>query len=119
MPMFNIFKYIGYAFKAKQGINAPDELLADTSFGLVEGFFILSFIVLGIIGGGSVFIGLTYGYLFFKVFGIILLLILCVDIAIYRKIKKFVGRISRKVTSQARNTINNYRTVDIEATDVH
>ena len=84
MPMFNIFKYIGYAFKAKQGINAPDELLADTSFGLVEGFFIL-----------------------------------CVDIAIYRKIKKFVGRISRKVTSQARNTINNYRTVDIEATDVH
>ena len=116
--MFNIVKYIGYAFKAKQGMNAPQDLLADTSFGLVEGFFILSFIALGIVGIGSVFVGFNYGYGFFKVFGIIMLLILILDIIIYRKVKKFIQKMSNQVTDNVKQHINYYKTVDVEVTDV-
>ncbi len=119
VAMFNIFKYIGYAFMAKQGMNAPEELLADTSFGLIEGFFIISFIILGLLTGISLFVGFSYGYLFFKIFGIILLVILAIDIFVYRKIKKFVTKISTKVTNKVKQEISNYRTVHVEATDVH
>lgn len=117
--MFTIFKYIDYAMKAKQGYSAPDELLADTSFGVVEGFFILSFIILGLLAGGSLFVGFSYGYVFFKVFGIILTLVLIVDIVIFRMVKRFIGTISKQVTNAAKNKINNYRVVDVDVNETN
>jgi hypothetical protein len=104
--------------KAKQGYTAPDELIADTSFGIIEGFFILSFIILGILAGGSLFVGFSYGYVFFKIFGFILTIILIIDISVYRTVKRFVTKISKQVTSKAREKINDYRVVDVDATDV-
>lgn len=117
--MLNIFKYIDYVMKAKQGVNAPNELLADTSFGLIEGFFIISFIALGILSGGSLFIGFSYGYLFFKIFGFILLIILFFDILIFRFLKKTVSSISKKVTHSVQSKIKNYQTIDVEGREIN
>lgn len=104
--------------KAKQGVNAPDELLADTSFGLIEGFFIISFIVLGVLTGGSLFLGFYYGYIFFKIFGFILLAVLVIDISIYRVVKRAVSSLSSKITNTVKQKINNHRVVDVEVTEV-
>ncbi|MFT6829603.1 MAG: hypothetical protein ACJAV6_000434 [Candidatus Paceibacteria bacterium] len=117
--MFTIFKYIGYALTAKKGFNKPEELVADTSFGLVEGFFIISFIILGLLGGGALFLGFSYGYLFFKIFGIILIIILCIDIMIFRAVKSFIESISTKVTHSVKGALSNNNTIDVDATDVH
>ncbi len=116
--MLNIFKYMDYAMKAKQGYNAPDELLAETSFGLIEGFFITSFIVLGLISGGLLYAGFSLGYLLLKIFGFLFLAVLIIDISIYRIVKRAVKNISRKVTKKVEEQINNYRTVDVDATEV-
>lgn len=117
--MLNIFKYIGYALSSKKGINKPEELVADTSFGLIEGFFILSFVILGLLGIGSLFLGFNYGYIFFKIFGIIMIIILFIDIIIFRAVKKFVGKLSTHVTKKVRGVISNNQTIDVDATDVH
>ncbi|MCA9353165.1 hypothetical protein KC901_03200 [Patescibacteria group bacterium] len=119
MRMFQIFKYIGYALKVKQGVHAPEELLADTSFSIVEGFFVTSFVVFGTLAGGSLFLGFYYGYLFFKIVGILLSFILIVDIMMFRSVKRFVRNISAEMTHRVKSTISNHQTIDVEATDVH
>lgn len=106
--MFTIFKYIDYAMKAKQGYEAPNELLAETTFAPIEWFFILSFIILGLLSGGSLFVGFYFGYLFFKIIGFILLFILCIDIIIFRFIKKTIENISQKVTSTVQSEYKKY-----------
>lgn len=116
--MFKLFTYIDYARKAKQGYRAPDELIADTSFGIIEGYFLISFIILGILSGGFIFIGFYYGYLFFKIFGILFLLTLIIDIVIFRFVKKIVTNLSRNITSQVKNRINKNNTIDIEVNKV-
>jgi hypothetical protein len=116
--MINIFKLIGYGMKAKQGYSEPDDLLADSSFGIVEGFFILSFVILGLISGILLYFGFSYGYSLMTFFGFLFLLMLFVDIAIYRIIKKAVQRISTKVTNTVKKQVSSNRTVDVEANEV-
>lgn len=117
--MFTIFKYIDYALKAKQGYEAPDELIADTAFGPIEGIFFLSFIVLFLLSGGGLFVGFYYSLLFFKIIGFLLLAILIFDIMIFRFIKGLVGQISKKVTTEVSRGIKNRRIHNVEATDIN
>ncbi len=116
--MFGFFKYIDYALKARQGYNAPDELLADTSFGFIEGFFVISFIALGVLSGGSLFVGFHYGYLFFKIFGFILLVILVFDIILFRFLKKITEKLSKQITDTVKNRINTSSTIDVEGREL-
>jgi len=116
--MLNIFKIIDYGIKGKEGYNAPDELIADTSFGLIEGFFIISFFVLGIVSGALLYFGISFGYNLMVVFGVLFLIILIIDIAIYQFIKKIVQNISTKVTNGVRNQINEKNTIEVDGFEV-
>lgn len=116
--MLNIFKYINYARKARQGYNKPEELIAETSFAPVEGIFILSFIALGIISGISLYVGFYYSYFFFKFIGIVFLLFLIGDIIIYSFVKRVVSSISSKLTNRVRGSIKRKNTIEVEAIDV-
>jgi len=114
----NILKIIDYGLKARQGYNAPDELLAETSFGFVEGFFIISFIILGLVSGGLLFFGFRLGYSLMVVFGVLFLFILVVDIILYRFLKSTIQKISTNVTNTVKRQISRNTTVDVEATEV-
>jgi len=116
--MFTIFKYIGYALKAKQGITKPDEFIADTSFGLIEGVFIISFIILGILSLGLLFLGFYYNIVGLIIFGVVLSLILGVDVAIYLKVKQYIRRVSKNITDIARNSMSQRQAIDSDVTDV-
>lgn len=117
--MFTIFKYIDYALRAKQGYEAPEELIADTAFGPVEGMFILSFVILFLFSGGSLFVGFYYSLLFFKIIGFLLVAILIADILLFRFLKGLVNKISKKVTHEIKTGINNHRTYDIPEKDIN
>lgn len=106
--MFIILKYIDYAMKVKQGYEAPNELIAETTFAPIESFFVISFIVLGLLSGGSLFVGFYFGYLFFKIIGFILLFILLINIIIFRFIKKTIENISQKVTNNIQSQYKKY-----------
>lgn len=116
--MFTLFKYIDYGLKAKQGYEAPDELLAETSFAPIEGLFIISFIVLGLVSGASLFAGFLYGYTFLKIFGFLFLGLLILDIMIFRWVKNLVEGISKKITSTLQQKIKRNEAIDVEAQDV-
>lgn len=105
--------------KAKQGYEAPDELIAETAFGPIEGFFILSFIIIGILTGGSLFVGFYYSLLFFKIIGFLFLGILIVDIIIFNFVKNIFTKISQNVTKSVREytTTPSGSTIDIEVTE--
>lgn len=103
--------------KAKQGYEAPDELLAETSFGPIEGFFISSFVILFLLLGGSFFIGFYYSLLFFKIIGFVLLLILVFDIFLFITIKKIFIRLSKKITTRVKKEVNSFRNINIMDVD--
>lgn len=114
----NIFTLIDYGMKAKQGYDTPDEFIAETSFAFVESFFTTSFIILSIISGALLFFGFKFGYNLMILFGVLFLIILIVDIMIYRFTKKTLQNISTQVTSKVKRKMNNIRTIDVDATDV-
>jgi Flp pilus assembly protein TadB len=108
----NIFRVINYGMKAKQGYNAPDEVIADTSFSFIEGFFIVSFIILGILSSGLLYFGIALGYNLMVIAGILFLIILIVDILVYRFIKKIIQNISTKITMAMRSKITTKDTIN-------
>jgi len=92
----NIFKYIGYALKTRQGIHHTDEFVSDISFGAIEAFFIGSFVILGIITLGLGFVAFYYANTVALVLAILFLLVLSLDIFIFIKVRNFFKRISKK-----------------------
>ena len=100
--MLNIFKIIGYAFKAKQGADNPSELVSETSFAFIEGFFIISFIILGISTAGLGFLAFYYGSNIILIFSLLFLLALSFDIWVFIKIKKIFNKISKKVVNYSK-----------------
>lgn len=116
--MFTFLKYIDYAMKAKQGYEEPDGFLAETAFAPIEGFFILSFIILGVLSGGSLFVGFFYQFLFFRVIGIIFLMILVGDIFLFITVKRIINRFSKKVVNKVKQRIHYNKTIDVDVNDV-
>lgn len=95
-----IFTIIDYALKTKQGYEAPDELMGETSFAFIEGFFILSFVILGILSLSLLFIAFFYNSYLALFFGFLFIMVLSVDIWIFKKVKKFVMSTSKKVVDE-------------------
>ena len=95
----SIFKYIGYALHAKRGIERPDEFIADISFAPLETFFIVSFIILGLITLGLGFLAFLYASNILLIFALLFLTVLSIDIFFYIKIRRaFIG-MGKKVQS--------------------
>ena len=119
----SIFKYIGYAFHAKRGIEHPDEFIADISFAPLETFFIVSFIILGLITLGLGFLAFWYVSNALLVFALLFLLVLSVDIFLYVKIRRAFIRMGKQVQSFSKKKITklfqkNGKTVQEEIVDV-
>lgn len=95
--MFKIFKYIGYAFQAKRGLENPGELVSDISFGPVQLFFILSFIALGLITVLVGFLGIHFDSIIFLILSFLFLMVLIIDIWIYRRVKRFFTSLGKRV----------------------
>ena len=114
--MIPIIKYIDFAFKAKQGYSAPDELLSETSFSFIESFFISSFIILGIIAGGLGILAFSQGSNFALFFAILFLLVLVFDVWVFIKIKKIFKKLSKKVVDYSKNVYSETksRIIDVE-----
>ena len=100
--MFNIFTIIDYSLKAKQGYQEPEELISETSFGLIESFFIISFIILGLITGGLGFLVFYYGSIIVFILALLFGITLSFDIWIYIKVKSFFKKMSKKVVDYSR-----------------
>lgn len=106
-----MFKYIKYFFDARSAYEKPDEFLADTSFGIVQGFFILSFIVLGLLGGGFIAAGIHYDQGFMRFIGILLVSILALDIFVFIRVKKNISRIAKRTVDYGRKQVQHYREI--------
>jgi len=94
-----MFKFIYYALLAKRAKENPEELLADFSFGPIEGFFIISFVILGIISLGLGFLAFSYGSKITLFFAILFLAILSIDIYIFLKVKRFFLNLTQQAVS--------------------
>ncbi|MCI5050911.1 MAG: hypothetical protein MRY57_01225 [Candidatus Pacebacteria bacterium] len=119
--MLTLFKYIDYALKAKQGYEAPDELLADTSFGFIEGMFIMSFLILGLLGVLGIGFGIYFDLTFLVVIGIIFIIFLIIDIKIFLFLKRKVGDLSKKITENVRHNLQrkNAKVYNVEEKDIN
>jgi hypothetical protein len=110
----NIFKVIDYTMKTKQGIEHPDELMSELSFGFIEGYFITSFIILGLLTGASFWFGFISDVIFFKITFWFFLLLLIASIGIFIILKRLVGKISKKVSDTVTTRIKRRTVIDVE-----
>lgn len=98
--MFKLFKYITYFLSAKKLYEKPDEVLGEVPIAYIQGFFITSFIIIGLVMAALLGFGFSFDILLLKIFGFVFLAILIVDIIIYtivvRKIKQLVEKISHR-----------------------
>ena len=110
-----MFRYIKFIFDAKKGIEKPDELTTDLSFGLVEGFFILGLVISGLVAIASGFFGFRFelGFLKFIMMLSGLFFVVCLGLMIV--LKRVVERIAKQATDSVKHRINNHRIVDVEA----
>ena len=112
-----MFKYIGYAFKTKKGIDRTNEFVTDVSFGPLEGIFIISFIILGIVTLGLGFLSFFYLSNLALFFFILFLLILVFDIWIFIKVKRFFSKLSKKTVDFSQKKYKEFsdeKVVDVE-----
>ena len=116
--MLTLFKYIDYAFKAKQGYKAPHELLADTSFGFLEIYFIIGFFTSIILGGGLLTLGIVYNLIFLKIIGIIFLVVFVINIIFYCIVKGFVKKISRQSIQTVQQKMRNRKSIYVDSVQV-
>jgi F0F1-type ATP synthase assembly protein I len=112
-PMI-IFKYIDLARKAKQGYEQPNELLTDLSFGIVEGYFVASMIILSVVTGVSLWLGFFKDIIFFQIIFFLFLILLIGSIILFRIIKRTVARISKKVTDNVQGQLKRKAAIDVE-----
>lgn len=113
-----LFKYINYAFRTKKAIDQTDEFLSDASFAPLEGVFIISFMILGIITLGLGFLAFFYLSKLALFFAIIFLLILSIDIFIFIKVKKALNKLSRKFVDFSKNTYQKIKSKSENIVDV-
>ncbi len=112
--MIKIFKYIRYFFQAKKGMNKPDELMTDLSFGIVEGFFVMSLLILGLLAGLAGFLGFYYDSGLLKFFMVLFVLVFIGDLVLLRVLKRGVGRIMKNMTSEVHKRMGDNRIVDVD-----
>ena len=112
-----MLKTIVYIFQAKKGMDHPDELVSDVSFGLLGSFFVASFVILGILTGILCFVGFYFDLGFFKVFGVLFGMVLGIDIIVYTKVKKYFKRTSKRVVDYSKNEYQKQKSnvIDIES----
>lgn len=111
------FTIIDYALKGKQAYEAPEDLLSETAFGFIELYFILSFIVLFLLGGGLMTLGIIYSSWVLGVFGFLFLSALGISIFIYIKVQNFFSKMSKKIITETKKGINYTKSkiINIEA----
>jgi F0F1-type ATP synthase assembly protein I len=109
-----ILKYIDLARKAKQGYEQPNELLTDLSFGIVEGYFVASMIILSVVTGVSLWLGFFKDIIFFQIIFFLFLILLIGSIILFRIIKRTVARISKKVTDNVQGQLKRKAAIDVE-----
>lgn len=112
--MFRLLKYFGYITQAKQAYQKPEDFVSDTSFGLVQGYFTIVFIINLAIIGLSVWLGFFEDILFFKITTVIFIISLVIIIAIYRAIHKFIQRLSLQATQKTKEHLHRKRPIDVE-----
>ncbi len=112
--MLKVFTIIDYVLKAKQGVEKPEELLADTSFSFLEFFFYVSFALLGL------FTAALWFFTFFKesailgFFATLFSLALAFDIFLFIKIKKFFARMSKKIVDYGKQKMAGSEYIEVE-----
>ncbi len=115
--MYNIIKIIDYSFKAKKGINNTSELATDISFGPLEGLFIISFILFGIIVLGLGFVAFHFISNIALFFAILFLAVLVFDIWLFVNVKLFFKKLSKNVVDLSKRkykSIKSNNVIDIE-----
>lgn len=98
----NIFKIIDLSLKAKQGIEHPDELLAESSFAFIETIFIVAALVLAVLTLGLGFAAFYYSSYILLFFSILFLFSLSFDIWLYLVVKRFIEKISKKIVATSK-----------------
>jgi hypothetical protein len=112
--MFRLLKYFGYFTQAKQVYQKPEEFLSDISFGLVQGYFTIVFIINLAVIGLSIWLGFFEDILFFKITTFVFIISLIVVIVIYRAIHRFIQKISLHVTKRAKDRLHRKSPIDVE-----
>jgi len=110
-----MFRYIKFVLNAKKGLQKPDELAADLSFGLVEGFFILGLIIALVVAGLSGYFGYRFDYGFLKFLMVLSGLFFLGFLALYVMLKKMITKATSNITHRVKNRIDNNHVVDVEA----
>lgn len=115
--MVKLFTFLGYLTQAKKAYEKPQELLSDISFGIIQGYFIISFIVFTLFSGLSIWFGFFKGILFFQFTSVVFVMALVTSIVVYLKLKRFVEIISNNITRNFKKRIpkNHHRVIDVDS----
>jgi len=116
--MASLLNIINYAKKARSGYSNPEELMAETSFGVIEGFFITGLIITGLLMVGLLFTGFYFDITFLKIIGFLFSALFFGIIMLYRFIKKVIKKATNTISQKVRHNFNPKNTIDISATDV-
>lgn len=108
-----IFKAIDYIFKARKGVKDTSGLVADISFGPLEGLFIISFIIFGFITLGLGFVAFRFESNTALIFSILFLLALIFDIWMFKKIKLFLEKVSNRAVDYSRKKYRSIKSNNI------
>ena len=76
---------------------------------------LVAFVVTTLLSGGLLFLGFFYGFLLFKILGVITALALAVEITIYIVIKRAFRTMSKRVVDSVQNNISRRHVRDVEA----
>ncbi len=112
--MFKIFTLIDYALKAKQGMEKPEDLLAETSFAFLEIYFYVSFAFLGLFTFCLWCFVIYFLSVIGGVFATLFSLALAFDIFIFIKVKRFFERMSKKIVDYGKDQFIQTRIIEVD-----
>jgi ABC-type dipeptide/oligopeptide/nickel transport system permease subunit len=109
-----MFRYVKFIVDAKKGIEKPDELATDLSFGFVEGFFLLGIITSAVLAIAAGYFGFRFDLVFLKFIMVLAGLFFLFFLGIMIVLKRIIGNISKKATTTMRQKITNRQVVDVQ-----
>lgn len=97
-----MFKYIKYFFDAKSAYEKPDEFIADTSMGLVGGFFALGFVGLTVVSAILIYLSIVHSQPVMMYFAFAFIVLLIIEVVVFIKIKAFIQRKTRDIIDSSK-----------------
>lgn len=104
-------KYFDFVRKIKRGLKNPQEFVSEASFGFIEGYFVISLMVLALFTGISIWLGFFNDIVFFKITTFFFGLLFVSVFIVFQMLKRFTERVSKKITHHMRNRLQKKDTV--------